>query len=343
MYKDDARLDESLGLAGDISRRTINRGMAWSVPVIVGAVAAPMNSGSQPPPPPPPLPQVTFSQASGKLDRSSSTIELALVASSTATGQIQFVLLDGKPATNLPKVYSLATGGNSFSFSVTQGGVKGGVIPLTYSVDAGKTNLTVSVNVVYPSVTFSGQGGALDPAAATIHCSMTANSTGPGPITFTKLNDVLLTQPVVRQLAAGQNSLVFDLTASSARAGSNALTYTMDGTTELTTTVVATTPTSYDSGSGAKKTSGQRKYASITLVFKGPVSSKVAITNVTSAGDTWSKWPTDPLTLKASTTAGKNQLTFEADRISGGNAGATVTVALSIDGGGPESHDVPIS
>ena len=46
MHADESRLNESIGAAGDVSRRTINRGMAWSVPVIVGAFAAPAIAAS---------------------------------------------------------------------------------------------------------------------------------------------------------------------------------------------------------------------------------------------------------------------------------------------------------
>lgn len=42
----DERLDETIAAAGGLSRRTVNKGLAWSVPVIVGAFAAPAESAS---------------------------------------------------------------------------------------------------------------------------------------------------------------------------------------------------------------------------------------------------------------------------------------------------------
>jgi hypothetical protein len=52
MYRDQTQLDEAIAEAVDLDRRTVSRAMAWSVPVVMAAVAAPAATGSQPTPTP---------------------------------------------------------------------------------------------------------------------------------------------------------------------------------------------------------------------------------------------------------------------------------------------------
>ena len=47
MHKDDARLDESATAAREIDRRTIAKGVAWTVPVVIVATAAPAAAASR--------------------------------------------------------------------------------------------------------------------------------------------------------------------------------------------------------------------------------------------------------------------------------------------------------
>ena len=46
MHKDDARLDESATATREIDRRTIAKGVAWTVPVVIVATAAPAAAAS---------------------------------------------------------------------------------------------------------------------------------------------------------------------------------------------------------------------------------------------------------------------------------------------------------
>jgi len=47
MHKDGSGLTDSIAGAVDVDRRTVNRAMAWSVPVVMAAVAAPAATGSR--------------------------------------------------------------------------------------------------------------------------------------------------------------------------------------------------------------------------------------------------------------------------------------------------------
>src|SRR6476659_11069712 len=46
MHKDDALIDEAAAQAREIDRRTIAKGVAWTVPVVIVATAAPAAAGS---------------------------------------------------------------------------------------------------------------------------------------------------------------------------------------------------------------------------------------------------------------------------------------------------------
>jgi hypothetical protein len=50
MRKDQAWLEEVAGRGPAIDRRTVAKGVAWSVPVVIVATAAPAAAASQPPP-----------------------------------------------------------------------------------------------------------------------------------------------------------------------------------------------------------------------------------------------------------------------------------------------------
>ena len=46
MFKDDARLTQTAGEGREIDRRTIAKGVAWTVPVVIVATAAPAAAAS---------------------------------------------------------------------------------------------------------------------------------------------------------------------------------------------------------------------------------------------------------------------------------------------------------
>ena len=112
MFKDDARLDESVAAAAEISRRTVNRGMAWSVPVIVGAFAAPMASGSSSAQIG--TPTVTFIKEGGK-DLKHIDFTLTFSNSGSVQGKVEVLSVsstgDGAYGSGLPQV--LVVGANA--------------------------------------------------------------------------------------------------------------------------------------------------------------------------------------------------------------------------------------
>lgn len=139
MLKDDARLDESIAAAADISRRTVTRGMAWSVPVIVGAVAAPMQTSSPSTPPP----VVTFTGGSGVRGGTTNrrNVEFILKLNSDQATTVTLVsllpddswrALAGEAWPN--RVLSLGAGANTFKFTLDRTGNEKATYEFSYSV-----------------------------------------------------------------------------------------------------------------------------------------------------------------------------------------------------------------
>jgi hypothetical protein len=324
MLKDDARLDESIAAAADLSRRTVTRGMAWSVPVVIAAVAAPATGGSENPQPP----AVTFGPVSGLLDSSAGTIDFVLSAQSTAAGQIQFLQMNNGAATGLPTALTLVAGANTLKLSVTKSGIATGNVTLTYSLNGGKTTAQVTVRVSYPTVTFSNVSGVLDPAASKISFSMTAKSNGRGPVTFVKLNGSGTGLPFKKQLLAGDNPVKFDVAQEGLTSGTNKLTYTVGNGPEQTLDVpVPVPPTTYKGvssiGNGAKP--------DITLTFyPGTASSRIEVKRIITGNDErWSDITPSVPTL--SSVSGELRATFSAKRPKGNPAQGNVF--FTIDNG----------
>lgn len=139
MFRDDARLDHAIAAAADVSRRTVNRGIAWSVPVVMAAVAAPAAGGSQPPTPTRVLPTaVTLTPGNkggsividfGKGDvNSKATITSVLGGGATWSYETA-----GKDST------STATGTSKLTFTLTQNTSSNlnGTVTVQFSLSSG--------------------------------------------------------------------------------------------------------------------------------------------------------------------------------------------------------------
>jgi hypothetical protein len=155
MRRDDIRVQESVAeRARPIDRRTVAKGVAWSVPAILVATAAPAAAASATPP------SVAFTSTSGTVDPATGAVALTLGLTSTADGQLRVMQLDGAVVPGLPAVRAIATGANTLTLTATDARLTSArTVTLTYSVDNGASLRTVAVDLV--SVTRCTGGSAL--------------------------------------------------------------------------------------------------------------------------------------------------------------------------------------
>jgi hypothetical protein len=79
MFKDDARLDESAVETREVSRRTIAKGVAWTVPAIIVATAAPAAAASAP---------TVFVNATGQWNGKSGNVTFTLFFTGSSTSKV---------------------------------------------------------------------------------------------------------------------------------------------------------------------------------------------------------------------------------------------------------------
>lgn len=145
MRRDESRLNEAVAEAVDLDRRTVNRAMAWSVPVIVGSFAAPAVSGSATPQ----APVVTFGGGSGRRGGTSNAryVDFSLTFTSDQATTITLVSLTPDNSwtafsneTWPNRVVSLAAGSNTVTFRLNRTGNATEVYTLAFAVP-GTSNL----------------------------------------------------------------------------------------------------------------------------------------------------------------------------------------------------------
>lgn len=119
MFKDDTRVDESAAQARGIDRRTVAKGVAWTVPVVIVATAAPAAAASPPPPAPSAQvgqPSVTFTKEVGGGKDTLKHIDFTLTFANTGTASASVDVLmitstgDGAYASGLPQALTVGPG-----------------------------------------------------------------------------------------------------------------------------------------------------------------------------------------------------------------------------------------
>lgn len=140
MHKDDAR-DGSVTAPREIDRRTIAKGVAWTVPVVIVATAAPAVAASG----------VTEALTAVKDSGSSAwyTLRLAITNGRTTNVQVDLLSLSPAPAKgdtkNFPASTSVAPGSGGLTFSLK--GQAGATYTLFYKVAGGQKQLQVTLPV----------------------------------------------------------------------------------------------------------------------------------------------------------------------------------------------------
>ncbi|MDF2094119.1 hypothetical protein P0Y31_17350 [Knoellia sp. 3-2P3] len=232
MHRDDAAVDTLADGAREIDRRTIAKGVAWTVPVVIVATAAPAAAASQPT-----FPTVSFTQKAGSLNPATGAVTFSLTLTSTGSGQIRFTLMDGASAQGLPFVQAIAAGSNTLSFAVTPTtAATAKSVTLTYSVDNGATYQSVDVPVASPTRYVSGTGQKLanqGKASFTMVFSGSASSAVRiTQITSTAANGTysgLPSGPLALSSSGGQLQGTFTVSRTSNANTSVTITFTIDG------------------------------------------------------------------------------------------------------------------
>ena len=232
MHRDDAAVDTLADGAREIDRRTIAKGVAWTVPVVIVATAAPAAAASQPS-----TPTVSFTQKAGSLNPATGTITFSLTLTSTGSGQIRFTLMEGASAQGLPFVQPITAGSNTLSFAVTPTTAAAAkTVMLTYSVDDGATYQSVDVPVASPTKYVSGSGQKLanqSKVSFTLVFSGSASSVVRiTQITSTTANErytELPSGPLTLTPSGGQLQSTFTVSRTSNANTSVTITFTIDG------------------------------------------------------------------------------------------------------------------
>lgn len=151
MHKDGSGLTDSIAGAVDVDRRTVNRAMAWSVPVVMAAVAAPAATGSQPTPP-----TVTATPGTGTKGGSANARYVDFAVDFTSDQAVTITLMsltpDDKwsalPGETWPdRIVSLAPGGNHVTFRLKRNGNASGTYTLTYAVTGVSGTQSVAITI----------------------------------------------------------------------------------------------------------------------------------------------------------------------------------------------------
>jgi hypothetical protein len=161
MRKDDGLLDGASGTGREIDRRTIAKGVAWTVPAVIVATAAPAAATSR----------MTANPAltSVELDTHPTglpSFRFVGTCPSNEAGSIQFLLLtQGSSSASLTTELTLVVGNNPFDVTVDPSfSVQPGQVAIAYTfldtkrAQRGQGNLLGTV-APYATVTGASQGG----------------------------------------------------------------------------------------------------------------------------------------------------------------------------------------
>ncbi|TQJ49864.1 hypothetical protein [Phycicoccus sp. SLBN-51] len=150
MRRDESQLSDAISDAVELDRRTVNRAMAWSVPVVMAAVAAPAATGSPHPP------KVTAQPGTGTRGGTSNAryVDFAIAFTSDQTATITLTSLapddkwsavQGQTWPN--KVVSLASGSNVVKFRLNRNGNAAGAYTLNYGVTGVSGSQSVAITI----------------------------------------------------------------------------------------------------------------------------------------------------------------------------------------------------
>ena len=162
MRRDESRLNDAISDAVELDRRTVNRAMAWSVPVVMAAVAAPAATGSSSVS----ITSVaaTYVPAAGS---AKAKVSLALVVRSAGAGNtITFTsLAQGAKSFNFvgSTSFPLRAGDNTITIETeTVGAVspRSSILSYTSNLGAGTTAVAIAPVTVATAATRSGNGSA---------------------------------------------------------------------------------------------------------------------------------------------------------------------------------------
>ncbi|SER72974.1 hypothetical protein SAMN05216199_1013 [Pedococcus cremeus] len=233
MHRDDLTVEKSTTGAREIDRRTIAKGVAWTVPVVIVATAAPAAAASG---------SVQITGLTGAFDPSTGGVTVTVVVSSTGAGNtITFLSVSrGSSSTPVNQTKTLSRGSsNTFSFiAPTSGGVANTYV-LTYSINGGAAQ-PMSFTAVSPTSYSSGTATRTQ-NAVTFHLNFTGSTKSKITITAVKpdLGSLSGALPAPDEVLGADLAVSFGLTRNQtgAKPTTADVTFTVDGGTADTKTI----------------------------------------------------------------------------------------------------------
>lgn len=233
MLKDDARVDGSARALRDIDRRTIAKGVAWAVPVVIVATAAPAAAASG---------AVQITALSANLDPATGAITVSGTVSSTGVDNtITFLSAsrgDSSTQVNLSK--ALAKGSsNAFSFVAPSSGGVANTYVLTYSINGGAAQ-TFSFTAASPT---SYNTGNATRAQNAVSFSLSFTGSQKSTVTITAVKPDLGTLsgslPAANETLGSDLAISFTLTRNQtgAKPTKADVTFSIDGGSSDTKTI----------------------------------------------------------------------------------------------------------
>lgn len=233
MRKEDGLLDGASGTGREIDRRTIAKGVAWTVPVVIVATAAPAAAASG---------SVALGPVTGTLDPSTGAVTVSGTVSSSGDGnQVTFLTVSrGTSSTSVNQSMSLSKGGsNPFSFvAPSSGGVANSYV-LTYSINGGSA-LTQSFSVTSPTQ-YASSAATRTQSTVTFTLDFTGSPASKITVTSISPNAGSLSGTLPANEVLGSDlTVTFSQTRNQngAKPSSATITLTIDGGPDLTTQAI---------------------------------------------------------------------------------------------------------
>lgn len=144
MHKDESLVDEAAAQTREINRRTIAKGVAWTVPVVIVATAAPAAAASPTPAPKIGTPTVTSNKV-GAVGAKRNEFTVSFTNSGTAQGRVEVLTMSSSGAgtyvSGLPQVLVVGAAASATTTTITWSygtePPKGATFTFNYKVDGG--------------------------------------------------------------------------------------------------------------------------------------------------------------------------------------------------------------
>ena len=136
MFKDDIRVDESAAEPQGIDRRTIAKGVAWTVPVVIVATAAPAAASSHD------LGAIAVGGTRGGTPQNRNVTITVSLAAGTGTREVRIESLPGAGITSMLPTPAVRATGTSAVFILNRSNNGAGPYTVSVSVDGHAATFT---------------------------------------------------------------------------------------------------------------------------------------------------------------------------------------------------------